>query len=117
MNNKTTIAADNALAQQHSDQLKNLIAAEIGQQDGFISFADYMQHCLYQPGLGYYSAGSHKLGQGEISRQPPKSVLYLVMRLPTMLMMHYCSVKTETFLSLVRVAASLPLRFYPVCKY
>lgn len=77
MNNKTTIAADNALAQQHSEQLKNLIAAEIGQQDGFISFADYMQHCLYQPGLGYYSAGSHKLGQGgDFTTAPEISPLF-----------------------------------------
>lgn len=77
MNNKTTIAADDALAQQHSDQLKNLITAKIGQRDGFISFADYMQHCLYQPGLGYYSAGSHKLGQGgDFTTAPEISPLF-----------------------------------------
>lgn len=77
MNNKTTIAADNALAQQHSDQLKQLIAAEIEQQGGFISFADYMQRCLYQPGLGYYSAGSHKLGQGgDFTTAPEVSPLF-----------------------------------------
>lgn len=77
MNNKTTIAADNALAQQHSDQLKQLIATEIEQQGGFISFTDYMQRCLYQPGLGYYSAGSHKLGQGgDFTTAPEVSPLF-----------------------------------------
>lgn len=77
MNNKTTIAADNALAQQHSDHLKQLIATEIKQQGGFISFADYMQRCLYQPGLGYYSAGSHKLGQGgDFTTAPEVSPLF-----------------------------------------
>lgn len=77
MNDTTTIAADNKLAQQHSDQLKALITAEIEQQGGFISFADYMQRCLYQPGLGYYSAGSHKLGQGgDFTTAPEISPLF-----------------------------------------
>ncbi|WP_273149557.1 class I SAM-dependent methyltransferase [Methylophaga thiooxydans] len=77
MNDTITIAADNTLAQQHSDQLKALITAEIEQQGGFISFADYMQRCLYQPGFGYYSAGSHKLGQGgDFTTAPEISPLF-----------------------------------------
>lgn len=65
------------LAQQHSDQLKALITAEIEQQGGFISFAGYMQRCLYQPGFGYYSAGSHKLGQGgDFTTAPEISPLF-----------------------------------------
>jgi len=77
MTNTTTIAADNTLAQQHSEQLKALITTEIEQQGGFISFADYMQRCLYQPGLGYYSAGSHKLGQGgDFTTAPEISPLF-----------------------------------------
>ncbi|WP_438969654.1 class I SAM-dependent methyltransferase [Methylophaga sp.] len=77
MNHKTTIVADDALAQQHSDQLKRLIAAEIEKQGGFISFADFMQYCLYQPGLGYYSAGSHKLGEGgDFTTAPEISSLF-----------------------------------------
>lgn len=77
MNNTITIAADNKLAQQHSDQLKALITAEIEQQGGFITFADYMQRCLYLPGLGYYSAGSHKLGQGgDFTTAPEISPLF-----------------------------------------
>ncbi len=64
MPDKITIAADDTLAQQHSDQLKQLMIAEIAERGGWISFAGFMQRCLYQPGLGYYSAGSHKLGQG-----------------------------------------------------
>lgn len=64
MTNELTIAAADPLAQQHSDKLKALIVAEIEKQGGWISFAEYMQRSLYQPGLGYYSAGSHKLGEG-----------------------------------------------------
>lgn len=72
-----TIAADDPLAQQHSDQLKSLIVAEIDRQDGWISFAAFMQACLYQPGLGYYSAGSHKLGQGgDFTTAPESSRLF-----------------------------------------
>jgi SAM-dependent MidA family methyltransferase len=34
------------------------------QHGGIISFRDYMQFVLYQPGLGYYSAGLSKFGAG-----------------------------------------------------
>ena len=36
----------------------------IAEAGGWISFADYMNVALYAPGLGYYAAGSHKLGAG-----------------------------------------------------
>ncbi len=51
-------------AQTLSDQLSALIATEIQQAGGWISFARYMERALYAPGLGYYSAGSRKLGEG-----------------------------------------------------
>ena len=45
----------------HSDrllrQLRELIAAQ-----GPLPFAQYMERCLYAPGLGYYSAGRTKFG-------------------------------------------------------
>ncbi|MCX4192394.1 class I SAM-dependent methyltransferase [Methylophaga sp. OBS1] len=64
MTDSITIAADDPQAQDYSDQLRQQIAARIKQQGGWLSFADYMHDCLYRPGLGYYSAGSHKLGAG-----------------------------------------------------
>ena len=33
-------------------------------QEGPISFSDYMEMALYEPGLGYYSAGLQKFGKG-----------------------------------------------------
>jgi SAM-dependent MidA family methyltransferase len=36
----------------------------IADQEGWISFADYMNAALYAPGLGYYAAGAHKFGAG-----------------------------------------------------
>jgi SAM-dependent MidA family methyltransferase len=77
MNNDPTIAVDDPLAQELSDTLYQLIVAEIRKQGGWLSFADYMQHCLYQPGLGYYSAGSHKLGEsGDFTTAPETSPLF-----------------------------------------
>ena len=45
-----------------SDSLSSLIREEI-RIDGMIPFSRYMEMALYQPGLGYYSAGLHKLGE------------------------------------------------------
>lgn len=73
----TTLTAADATAQAHSNQLKQLIIETIRQSDGFISFAHYMQLCLYAPGLGYYSAGSHKLGAGgDFTTAPEISPLF-----------------------------------------
>jgi len=33
-------------------------------QNGSISFSEYMEMALYEPGLGYYSAGLQKFGEG-----------------------------------------------------
>lgn len=49
---------------EHSQRLSRLIQAEIQQHLGFISFARFMELALYAPGLGYYSAGTHKFGKG-----------------------------------------------------
>lgn len=77
MTDFVTIAADDPQAQDYSDQLKRQIAARIEQQGGWLSFADYMHDCLYTPGLGYYSAGSHKLGAGgDFTTAPEISPLF-----------------------------------------
>jgi SAM-dependent MidA family methyltransferase len=72
-----TIAPDDPTAQQHSEQLAQLVRSSIAANQGWISFADYMQQCLYTPGLGYYSAGSHKLGRGgDFTTAPETSPLF-----------------------------------------
>ena len=52
-----------------SDEASELCAAlvaeirgEIERAGGWIDFARYMELALYAPGLGYYSAGSLKIG-------------------------------------------------------
>jgi len=52
------------LAQQHSDQLKTEVRQQIDAAGGAIDFARFMEMALYQPGLGYYSAGARKFGEG-----------------------------------------------------
>lgn len=70
------LAPDN-MAQQHSDQLFSLIKNEIIAAGGKISFSEYMHLCLYTPGLGYYSGGSHKLGtEGDFTTAPEISSLF-----------------------------------------
>lgn len=48
----------------HSQTLQQVIRNEIIEKDGHISFARFMQMALYEPGLGYYSAGTSKFGEG-----------------------------------------------------
>ncbi len=46
----------------HSERVAEFIRDRIAAAGGSISFAEYMQHALYAPGLGYYVAGSSKFG-------------------------------------------------------
>ena len=63
-------------AAEHSAALLQLIVEEIKHQ-GVISFARYMDLALYAPGLGYYVAGSQKLGaSGDFVTAPLISPLF-----------------------------------------
>lgn len=46
-----------------SEELSGLIRQRIA-RDGPLPFSTYMEMALYEPGLGYYSAGLQKFGQG-----------------------------------------------------
>jgi SAM-dependent MidA family methyltransferase len=48
----------------HSRRLVNRIWEEIDARGGWLSFERFMEMALYEPGLGYYSAGASKLGAG-----------------------------------------------------
>jgi len=48
----------------HAARVAALIRSEIAGAGGWIPFSRYMQLALYAPGLGYYSAGTHKFGAG-----------------------------------------------------
>jgi SAM-dependent MidA family methyltransferase len=53
------------------------LRAEIGHAGGWIPFERFMDLALYAPGLGYYSAGAHKLGEGgDFTTAPEISTLF-----------------------------------------
>ena len=49
-----------AIAQAHSRALVHKLKQAADQAP--LLFSSYMQRCLYEPGLGYYMAGSQKFG-------------------------------------------------------
>lgn len=62
---------------KHSLKLIEHIKQLINNGDGKISFTDYMQACLYAPGLGYYAAGSEKFAKhGDFITAPELSDLF-----------------------------------------
>lgn len=62
--NSSRLPALDAAAQQHCEKLLAHIQQRIQQQNGWISFAEYMQMALYTPHLGYYSGEANKFGRG-----------------------------------------------------
>ncbi len=63
--------------QKHSNRLKALIQKKIMANGGRISFAEYMNCALYEPGLGYYSAGLKKFGkEGDFITAPEISPFF-----------------------------------------
>lgn len=61
----------------HSAKLCELIRADIAAQGGWIPFSRFMELALYAPGLGYYAAGSQKLGaEGDFITAPELSTLF-----------------------------------------
>ncbi|RPE75942.1 class I SAM-dependent methyltransferase [Vulcaniibacterium tengchongense] len=48
----------------HSRRLEALIREQIAAAGGAIPFSRFMELALYAPGLGYYSAGTRKFGEG-----------------------------------------------------
>jgi SAM-dependent MidA family methyltransferase len=62
---------------RHSQRVRALLAARIAANGGWLSFEHYMDAALYAPGLGYYSAGAHKFGDGgDFTTAPEISSLF-----------------------------------------
>lgn len=60
----TSLPTPDAASSAHSERVAAYIRERIDAGGGSLSFADYMHHALYAPGLGYYVAGAAKLGGG-----------------------------------------------------
>src|SRR5690606_26505023 len=61
----------------HSERVAAFTRTSIHDAGGSISLAEFMQHALYAPGLGYYSAGAAKFGAGgDFITAPESSPLF-----------------------------------------
>ncbi len=64
-------------ALKQSEKLVNKICHVIDEEGGSITFRRYMEMALYEPGLGYYVSGTHKIGaQGDFITAPEISPLF-----------------------------------------
>lgn len=70
-----SLPVPDAIAQAHSLELTQRLLAAAANAP--IPFSTYMQRCLYEPGLGYYMAGSQKFGPtGDFVTSPEVSPLF-----------------------------------------
>ena len=66
-----------ATSAAHSERCRAFIRQQIESAGGSLSFAEYMQHALYAPGLGYYAAGNTKFGAaGDFVTAPEVSPIF-----------------------------------------
>jgi len=66
-----------AESRAHSFELAGRIRSEVEAAGGWLSFARFMELVLYEPGLGYYSAGLTKFGEsGDFVTAPEISLLF-----------------------------------------
>jgi SAM-dependent MidA family methyltransferase len=69
--------AEHSAAGEHSARMRDLLAAEINAAGGWLGFERFMDLALYAPGLGYYSSGARKLGEGgDFTTAPEVSRLF-----------------------------------------
>jgi len=67
----------NDVQARHAAAVHRHLAALIDAAGGWLSFERFMDGALYAPGLGYYSAGAHKLGAGgDFTTAPELSRLF-----------------------------------------
>jgi SAM-dependent MidA family methyltransferase len=72
-----SLPAVDAASVVHSARVADHICQQIADAGGQISFAEYMHHALYAPGLGYYSAGATKFGEaGDFVTAPEISPIF-----------------------------------------
>ena len=77
MNQAQSLPEPSADALQHSQKLVARIREEIDSNNDSISFRRYMEMALYEPALGYYVAGTNKIGaQGDFITAPEVSPLF-----------------------------------------
>jgi SAM-dependent MidA family methyltransferase len=77
METRDTLPPPSPEALAHSARVVEHVRRELEAGGGWITFARYMELVLYAPALGYYSAGSRKLGaDGDFTTAPELTPLY-----------------------------------------
>ncbi|MGB5720454.1 MAG: SAM-dependent methyltransferase [Woeseiaceae bacterium] len=73
----TSLPQPDALSASHCQRVEKFIRDRIDEAGGSISFAEFMHHSLYAPGLGYYAAGASKFGEaGDFVTAPEVSAIF-----------------------------------------
>ena len=73
----TTLPQLDAAQRAHCDATRAHIEARVAAAGGWLAFDEYMELALYEPGLGYYSAGATKFGAaGDFVTAPEISDLF-----------------------------------------
>lgn len=73
----TSLPQPDAESAAHSTRVAEFLRQTVADAGGQISFAEYMHHALYAPGLGYYSAGTTKFGAaGDFITAPEVSSVF-----------------------------------------
>ena len=73
----TQLPQPDSVALEHSERLCAVLKQRISDAGGIVSFSQYMQSALYEPGLGYYMAGAAKFGaEGDFVTAPEVSPLF-----------------------------------------
>lgn len=73
----SSLPPPDATSAAHSERVAAYIRQHIEDDGGSISFAEFMHHALYAPGLGYYTAGSTKFGEaGDFVTAPEISTVF-----------------------------------------
>lgn len=76
---RSTLPSLTDAEREHSRKVEALIREEIARAGGWIAFDRFMDLALYSPTLGYYSAGSVKLGAtGDFTTAPEISDLFSI---------------------------------------
>lgn len=73
----SSLPEPDTLSAEHAEKVAAYIHEQIDAAGGSIGFAEYMQHALYAPGLGYYTGGSTKFGEaGDFVTAPEISSVF-----------------------------------------
>ena len=83
----------------HSRRLVHRIWEEIDTRGGWLSFERFMEMALYEPGLGYYSAGATKLGAAGDFTTAAENSVSRVGTLTIMACLNLVAVRTRTLFS------------------